>query len=245
MSRIATACLLLIACSVDSAGLAGPTGIDPTDAQPERDAASGETDARIPFDAAMADAMLSTPDAFIPPEPDADVGPAPGTLRRLRWEIPCGDIAASYLCVSDNGDEDMANFDGEPGTTYDVTLHIRGVTEEKSYTMGTADGYWYVGGRAGNDDWATAGLEIDDPPATYFVNAGTSGLDWCVGLDYQRTVRMRAGALVRIWGFTRNSLSNRNIDDDGTPIVIPGAPPDPMPYDGQFVQIDLVSATPL
>jgi len=38
-----------------------------------------------------------------------------------------------------------------------------------------------------------------------------------------------------------NDLQVENVDASGTPFVVPGVAPAPAPYDGQFVQVDVVS----
>ncbi len=40
-----------------------------------------------------------------------------------------------------------------------------------------------------------------------------------------------------------DGLSTKNMDDQGAPIIVPGVPPDPDSFDGQFVQIDVLSFT--
>ena len=40
-----------------------------------------------------------------------------------------------------------------------------------------------------------------------------------------------------------DAIQTKNRDEDGDPIVVPGVPPEGEPFDGQFVQLDLVSVT--
>jgi hypothetical protein len=128
---------------------------------------------------------------------------------------------------------------------YDVTLHFRGVLELKTYRSGEEDGLFNTGGDPATDPYTEAGIEVSEPRETFYLNDGNSGDGRCVRIDYMRTIPIRGGATVRIWGATSNSATNFNIDSStGEPIVIEGIPPAPDPFDGQFVQVDLVSAIP-
>ena len=41
-----------------------------------------------------------------------------------------------------------------------------------------------------------------------------------------------------------NTCATINVDDAGAPIVIPGIPPAPDVFDGQFLRIDVVDVVP-
>jgi hypothetical protein len=64
---------------------------------------------------------------------------------------------------------------------------------------------------------------------------------WLV--DYLARLPMNAGAQVTL---TANSIDGREIMNKGIdagPVFVPGVPPYPAAYDGQFVQMDVISVT--
>jgi len=79
-----------------------------------------------------------------------------------------------------------ATAGGSSGTIYDVVLRFRGVIEQRTYEGGTQEGSWYVGGSAPSmsDTYNIYSLNISSPPQQYYLNAGTSGLTYCSGVDY-------------------------------------------------------------
>ncbi len=166
-----------------------------------------------------------------------------GTLNGLRLELPCtGPIDAAVGCKCPNTSTASATLQGKSGTQYEVTLRFRGVVEQKAYTGGTVDGYWYAGGGGvANDGFNAYKLTIQDPPQTYFLNAGSSDILHCFAIDYTRTVRVSAGAAVTLTADAGDSVEVTNLDANGVAIVIPGVPPAPQAYNGQFVQMDVVS----
>jgi len=166
----------------------------------------------------------------------------------LRYEVPCGGNGPGCFdedfCVTPNVVTDDATLQGTAGMTYELTLRIRGVVSEKAYTGGTAEGSWYIGGLPALSTYSYAELTISEPPQVYYLNNGTA-VDQCVGLDYLRTVLATTAAVFTITHGDSNACSAINQDGDGDPIVIPDIPPAPEAFDGQFVQIDLVSAVPM
>jgi hypothetical protein len=169
--------------------------------------------------------------------------PVAVSLSGLRWEIPCGVDVNTSVCSVTDPPVQMATLEGLAGAQYDVALRFRGVVEEKTYTGGVADGYWYTGGSPASDNWNIYRLDISDPAQTFFLNAGSSGLFYCVRLDYTRTVRVRSGAKVTLTALSNDGQEIKNIDSGGTPIVVPGVPPAPNAYNGQFIQMDVASVT--
>jgi hypothetical protein len=161
--------------------------------------------------------------------------------------VPCGPNGPGCtdddFCATPNLVEDDATLQGTPGMLYELTLRVRGVVSEKGYGGGTADGSWYIGGFPIPSTYSYAELTISDPPQVYYLNNG-SAVEQCVGLDYTQPVFAITGAVLTITHGDTNACSAINQDGAGDPIVIPGIPPAPDPFDGQFVQIDLVGAVP-
>ncbi len=164
------------------------------------------------------------------------------SLNELRWELPCGPTRDMYACDSGE-DTDTATMNGDPGAEYLVELRFRGIVEEKTYMGGTQDGRWYVGGEPAVDTYNVYRFEISDPPQVYFLNAGRSLVTQCWLIDYTRVVHIRQGATVTL---TAQSIDTREIfnrDASGMPLRVPDLVTDPDPYDGQFVQVDVLTVT--
>jgi hypothetical protein len=182
-----------------------------------------------------------------------------GSLAGLRWDLPCT-MPGSPFCQTlvDGGDVHVVSttLGGAPGQTYAVTLHFRGVVEMKTYVggdagapqtagaRGLANAQFFVSGGADNGDSANIyELQVSDPPGIYFMNSGYSQVNnntWW--LDYTATIVMKAGATVTM---TANAVDDSEVANndgvDGKPVLVPGVPPYPKAYDGQFIQMDPVS----
>ncbi len=170
-----------------------------------------------------------------------------GALKALRVELPCtAPMDAVVGCKSASPLTTAAILTGEAGTLYDVVLRFRGVVEQKTYTGGSADGSWYVGGAGvAGDGFNSYWLTIQDPPQTYFLNAGSSFIFQSFPIDYTRTVRVAAGSIVALSADAGDGMEVRNFDATGVPIVISGLQAAPQPFDGQLVQMDVVAVNPV
>jgi len=195
-------------------------------------------DADPTVDAAAADAARV--DAGGP-----DAGGVAAAIDGLRWEIPCMARTQPELCRTQTAPITVsALLSGAPGASYDIALRFRGVVEPKTYTGGTRDGSWQMGGTPAGDTANIYRLQVSDPAQTYYVNAGMtrpSNMLFCEALDFMKTVRARAGAMVTLTAEPLDALQIVNRDQSGTPIVVPGIRPAPAAFDGQFVQMDVVS----
>jgi len=171
------------------------------------------------------------------------------SLDGLRWELPCLVHTTAELCTTPGGPVVVsATLAGAAGTTYDVTLRFRGVVEPKTYTGGTRDGFWQEGGAPAADTANIYSLEVSDPAGVFYVNAGTTRPStdlYCDALDFTRTVPMSAGAAVTLSAAPLDALQILNRDMSGAALVIPDVPPAPAAFDGQFVQMDVLSVTAL
>ncbi len=192
-------------------------------------------------DAAVADAP-GMPDAGGLADADTIDANVAASLNGLRWELPCTQSTADpTVCETIPSVSTSATMGGVSGATYDVTLRFRGVVEITTYVGGSSSGYWQIGGSPPAGSTINVyGLHVSSPGQTYFVNQGVSHRV-VVALDYVETVPIAAGATVTLDADSRDSLQLRNLDASGQPIVIPGVAPAPMAFDGQFVQMDVVS----
>jgi hypothetical protein len=167
------------------------------------------------------------------------------SLAGLRWELPCAAGSSGGSCTTAPSDTVMSTLGGVAGQSYNVTLRFRGVVEEKTYSGGTNDGaYWQVGGTPNNDTYNIYELQISSPMQTFYLNRGQSYIGNCWAIDYQETIQMNTGATVTLTALSLDNSEIRNLDTNGNPIVVPGIPPAPNAFDGQFIQMDLVSITP-
>jgi hypothetical protein len=132
---------------------------------------------------------------------------------------------------------------GADGVVYEVTLRVRGVAEQNSYTGGAEMDGWYAGGMPDSAGWNLFRLDVSDPPQRYYLNPGSSGTYRCFAHDRVHRVRVRDGASVTLAGDAADGFQVRNVDDRGAPIVIDGIPPAPDAFNGQFMQIDVVAIT--
>ncbi len=160
------------------------------------------------------------------------------SLPMLRVEADCGTAAFGYCTASDA--ETEVQLVGEPGLSYVVTLRVRGVVETKAYDGGQPDGLWHPDGEAGFADlWNEVTLSISGDPQGQSIrlNSGESGGNDLVMVDMTHEVTIAAGATV---GLLIDTIDGSQVDNNGD-VVVPGIPPAPDAFDGQFVQIDAVS----
>jgi hypothetical protein len=167
-----------------------------------------------------------------------------GSLAGLRWELPCTSTVNEANCTATDPAPVVATLGGASGTTYQATLRFRGVIETKSYEGGTTVGYLDTGGTPANDGFNVYKLEVSAPPQSYYLNAGESGVGNAFGIDYTATFAVTAGATVTLTANVIDGVEHKNVDATLTPIVVPGVEPAPAAYDGQFVQMDVVSVAP-
>jgi predicted small lipoprotein YifL len=170
------------------------------------------------------------------------------TLTGARWELPCLSDVSSTVCNTIPGGSPFTlteTLGGTAGQAFDVSLRFRGVVETKGYSGGTADATssWYAGGTPSGSNWNVYSLSISSPAATYYLNAGPDDAFFCIPLDFEKTVRMDAGATVTLYATSTEGQEIKNVGADATPIIVPGVAPSPASYDGQFVQVDVVHVT--
>lgn len=162
----------------------------------------------------------------------------------LRWELPCVTRSGRDSCTTPGVVRRTALMGGDRGVVYDVTLRFRGVVETEGYVGGETDGaYFQIGGAPINDTWNIYALSVSSPAETYYVNRGEGGLYRCFALDYTATIPIAAGATVTLVADPVDSATEEivNTDGTGTPIVVPGVPPAPAAFDGQFIQMDVLT----
>lgn len=175
-------------------------------------------------------------------------------LDGARWELPLIPPGKNSCPNCDLLKEQIVTLHGNPAKTYDVALRIRGVVELRKIVAGsgttlasgsyillnTVHNYKCVANptldpSAGsvNQYW----LIISNPYREILLNAMETGMVKVVGVDYEIDVQIAANATVRL---IANSVDRCEAINSNN-IKIEGVPPYPAAFDGQFLQMDVVS----
>lgn len=163
------------------------------------------------------------------------------SLNGLRWELPCTSNISSYACFCAAQTVTSTVMDGASGRTYNVTIRFRGVVEYKAYSGGSNDGeHFQIGGIPSNNFYNIYKLEISNPPQIFYLNKGTES-ERCYAIDYTKTIQIASNATVTLTANSIEGVQLKNRDGFENPIVVPDIVPYPNPYDGQFIQMDVVS----
>jgi hypothetical protein len=152
------------------------------------------------------------------------------------------DPRSGVVCACENEKVVSSNFGGTAGKLYQATLRFRGVVETKAYDGGSNDGaFFQIGGTPVVDNWNVYRLAVAVPKQAYYLNRGTTGLGLAWGIDYEAVVPIEGGSALTLDSEAFDKAEIINVDGQNRPIVVPGIPPAPAPYDGQFIQVDVVS----
>ena len=186
--------------------------------------------------------QLACPRAAVPNDCSSCVDVA-SSLEGLRWSMPCRASQSNRGCWNDDPLPVSTTVGGVTGKTYSLALRFRGVVEQKTYTDGTNDGaFWQVGGTPAPDGLNIYALQISSPRQTFYLNRGNSSFDQSWAIDYTKTVQADAHATITLTATSIDGAEKKNVDAIGTPLLVAGVPPFPAAYDGQFIQMDVVSA---
>jgi hypothetical protein len=177
-------------------------------------------------------------------------GPA-ASIDGFRFEFPCkepmpenpkeGATCLSAIVTGDPLKTDNftveKKFGGEKGKRYKVTLRIRGVVEPMMYKDGKQVGeYFYIGGDKNNATYNVYKIAVSSPESHYFLNRQDKVGHQIFVIDYTQTIEIDGGATVTFSGDGQNGRLIANFKK----LVVPDVAPAPMPYNGQFVQVDVV-----
>jgi hypothetical protein len=168
-----------------------------------------------------------------------------GQLSGLQWVLPSTGAAVNGIMPCLSSSNVVAINGGDPTVTYNLTFRFRGVVEQKTYNGGTNDGaFFQIGGAPAGDGYNVYKLTISSPAQTYYLNRGTSGQTLCYPIDYQKTLPVNGGATVTLFA---DSVDNNEVWNSSTnppvqtPISVPGITSPTQPFNGQFVQMDVLS----
>ena len=159
-------------------------------------------------------------------------------LDGARFEMPCiNQYNGGDYCTCTDPSDQVATLSGNPLTTYAVTLRFRGWVETFTRFSGVWDGaFFQTGGAAIGGVVNVYSLVVSDPPQTYFLNSAAS-FSTHLPIDYTKTIPIKGGATVKLVARSQNGTQGANPDN----YVVPGVPPAPAAFDGQFIQVDVVS----
>jgi len=175
--------------------------------------------------------------------------PPAASLNGLIWYLPCLAPHSYSTCSCSNTPVVVnATMNGTPGQLYDVAFLFRGVAEINAYAGGSRSGMFYTGGSpsGANNQYR---LEVSDPAGTYWLNAADVQIDgYCFLVNYSATIQIRTGASVTLTADATDTGQYFNQDVTLTPITVPDTYPDhpigvTQPFDGQFIQMDVISIT--
>lgn len=176
------------------------------------------------------------------------------SIDGYRWEFPCKDAMPENPkqgadCVSGlvTGDPNKTDnfsaektFGGTKGTRYKVTLRFRGVVEPMMYKDGKQDGdYFYIGGEPNNATYNIYKITVSSPESHYFLNRQDKVGHKIFTIDYTKTIEIDGGAKITFLGDGQNGRLISNF----LKLVVPEVAPAPKPFNGQFVQMDVVDVT--
>lgn len=193
--------------------------------------------------------------ADVRPATSADAGVAQ-SIAGFRWEVPCKSNAfvTEELCPADRMLTQMRTFGGDPNVTYEVEVRLRGIIEPHTFTA--LDGkrlstvtpapYMVDSTAAKPDDipYALFMIDVPQPKVTYYFNAFHT-IDGefhhqLLPVDYTVKLKIQGGSMLRMAYTDGNTEQVANFKR----VVVPGIPPAPQPYNGQFLQLDVVSVSP-
>lgn len=184
------------------------------------------------------------------------------SLNGLRVDAPCtgtpttenGAVCQHVMLTQSGGFKSVktVSIAGTAGTTYDVTLRVRGIVEPTNISGGMRSStatFQYmgmafrtepftVGGTVQSPDYSQWHIRIASPAQELYLNDYQKSGHYIFELDYEITVPMAANTEVTLDATDSNERQIVNYEDyalDG----IPGS----MNH-GQFVQIDVVAVAP-
>jgi hypothetical protein len=137
-------------------------------------------------------------------------------------------------------------FGGDAGTTYAVTLRVRGIWEPTNIDAGEAPDEaipFKIGGTvaAGNAiDYQQYSIQVSAPARTYWLNDHQYVAHDIHKLDYEATIHVTGGATVTVIMNDGNERQIANYTGD----FFAGLPPyDTAPSPGQSLHLDVLSVT--
>ena len=163
-------------------------------------------------------------------------------LHGMRLEVPCKGQSRGRRCLVSRRERTVTStLLGNLAEVYEVELRVRGVIEQQRYVGGTLQGDTYLGGEPRSKQASLYRLEISEPEATIFLNLGDPRTERVVPVDFTVKVLMNGAAKVNLTVDTRDWRHLANRGSGGKAVIVEDVPPAPEPFNGQFLQLDVVS----
>jgi hypothetical protein len=150
-------------------------------------------------------------------------------------------------CLHDRVHEKSFTFGGRSGTVQNVTLRVRGLLEPTRIEGGSvpdpAAPWFVIGGESRSPDYSQWQIDVSEPKAIYTLNNYPRTSHTIYKEDFQITIPVAAGALVRVRTIDAN---DREIDNGakGKPDrqqVLEGVTDTPQA--GQMLRLDVLRVT--
>lgn len=157
-------------------------------------------------------------------------------------------VAQPDTCLHARQHEKSFIFGGKAGTTYDVTLRVRGLFEPTAMQGGAAADpahpYVYTGGQTGTPDYSQWRITVSSPQQTYTLNNYPSVSHTIYKEDFEAPIVVAAGATVTIQAIDGNDrqIDNGALGHPDRQQVIEGVVDKPLA--GQMLRLDVVDVQP-
>lgn len=146
-------------------------------------------------------------------------------------------------CLHEQLVEQVTTFGGDPGSTYAITLRVRGLFEPTTIDGGERPllpdhPYFVVGGTAQTPDWARWHIVVSEPAQTYYLNHYPSVSHRIENEDFEATITAAGGSeiVVRMIDGNDRQIDNKHSDHQE---IIEGVTDGVV--EGQLVRLDVVS----
>jgi hypothetical protein len=173
-------------------------------------------------------------EASVPPEAAQERALTEATAYAIRI-----DVAEELTRLAAHLDEieRLLTKGGEAGKRYKVTLRVRGVVEPMMYKDGQQVGeYFYIGGAPNNATYNIYQLTVSSPAQHFFFNRQDKVGHKIFTIDYTATLEVEGGATLTLHGNGQNGHMITNF----AKLVVPEVSPAPQPFNGQFIQLNVV-----
>ena len=171
-----------------------------------------------------------------------------------RWEVPCqgATYTSGETCGWDPArfakkTKKVVTFTGAAGKVYEVSIRVRGVVEPRTYTtngrvadLGAKPSFLVGGAPVPGNDYNIYRIVVSNPAQTYHLNSYKSVGHLIFDIDYQAKILVEGGATVSLEAEDSNTEAIANYKR----LVVPGILPAPEPYNGQFIQLDVINVQP-
>ena len=91
-------------------------------------------------------------------------------------------------------------------------------------------------GEKNNATYNVYQISISSPESHYFLNRQDKVGHQIFTIDYQQTIEIEGGATITFHGDGQNGMMITNFKK----LVVPDVAPAPKPFNGQFIQVDVV-----